>query len=53
MVDEYGIGSSGGTPNPLGDFSHDYSTSEKNNYITRPPTSNGDSAEFEWWKSKM
>lgn len=32
---------------------HDYSAFDKNNYIARPPTFNGDSTRFEWWKSKM
>lgn len=53
MVDS-GVSHSGrGTPNPFGNVSYDYSTSEKNNYITRPPTFSGDSTEFEWWKSNM
>lgn len=54
MVDDYGVSSlGGGTPNPFGNVNHDHNTSEKNNYIVRPPTFSGDSIEFEWWKSKI
>lgn len=38
----------GGFINPHDDVNHDYSTSEKNNYTTRPLTFNGDSTKFEW-----
>lgn len=34
---------------PYGNYNHDQSTS----YISRPPTFNGNSIEFGWWKSKM
>lgn len=53
MADESRIGSSGGTPNPLGVVNYDYNTSEKNNYTARRPTFSGDSTEFEWWKRNM
>ncbi|CAI8598810.1 unnamed protein product [Vicia faba] len=29
------------------------STSEKKNYVSKPPTFSGNSTEFGWWKSKM
>lgn len=32
---------------------YDYSTYEKNNYTTIPPTFSENYTEFEWWKSKM
>ena len=31
----------------------DYSAYKRNNYTSKPSTSNGDSTEFEWWKSKV
>lgn len=43
-------GTGSGTPNPHATINHGYSTSEKNNYTSRPPTLSGDSIEFEWWK---
>lgn len=42
-----------GTPNPYATINHECSTSEKNNYTARAPTSSGDSKKFEWWKIKM
>lgn len=48
-----GDGSPSPQPNPLGNVNDNYSTSEKNNYVARPPKFSGDSTEFEWWKSKM
>lgn len=35
------------TLNHFGVVNHDYNTSERNNYTARPPTSSGDSIEFE------
>jgi len=29
------------------------STTEKNNYSGKPPSLNGDAAQFSWWKIKM
>lgn len=49
----FGDGGPGPQPTPLGDVNHDYSTSKKKNYVSRPPVFNGNSTEFEWWKSKM
>lgn len=36
-----------------GNKNHDQSTSGQNNYTARPPTFNGDTTEFELWKSNM
>lgn len=49
MTREYGT--SGGPRNNVVPF--DYSASEKNSYISNPPTFDGNSTEFEWWKIKM
>lgn len=38
---------------PRDDVNHDQSTYDKNNYVAKPPTFNGDSTKFEWRKSKM
>lgn len=38
---------------PRGNNNHGQSTYDKNNYISRPLTFNGNSTEFDWWKSKM
>lgn len=37
-------------PTPLGNVNHDHNTSERNNYVARPPAFSGDSIEFKWWK---
>lgn len=52
-AESYHFGDGSPQPTPLGDVNRNYSTFEKNNYVAMPPTFNGDSTKFEWWKSKM
>lgn len=49
-----GVSESGsGSPNPHAAIDQYYSNSKINNYTTRPLNFNGESTEFEWWKSEM
>lgn len=49
---ESGFGGTGTGATIQYDYNNTF-TCEKNNYSARPPSFNGDFAQFSWWKSKM
>jgi len=44
---------SGTSTSETNNTDHNTFTSDKNSFLVRPPSFNGDAAQFSWWKSKM